>query len=139
MLTGKGSLICKAEIPSPMSDREAHVRAAKEKRAAVHDEYKKRRYMVVGDLAIKAVEQAIEAAAATENKHFHVLPRTAHASRLEWARQRFPSLSKDMSELWGAYGTLGYEGEDGDRAGKVIEAMERVMNEIGRTTGLQLE
>jgi len=122
----------------PMSDREVHIRAAKEKRAAAHDEFKRRRYTVVGDLAIKAVEQAIEAAAAMENKHFHVLPRTAHASRLEWVRQKFPSLSKDASELWGAYGTLGYEGEDGDRARKVLEAMERVMNEISRTTTLRL-
>jgi len=121
-----------------MSDEEVHIRAAKEKRAAARDEYKKRRYTVVGDLAIKAVEQAIEAAAATEDKHFHVLSRTAHASRLEWARQRFPSLSKDISELWGAYGTLGYEGEDGDRADKVLEAMERVMDEISRATSLRL-
>lgn len=121
-----------------MSDLEVHIRAAKEKRAAAHDEHRRRRYTVVGDLAIKAVEQAIEAAAATENKHFHVQPRSAHASRLEWARQKFPPLSRDISELWGAYGTLGYEGEDGNRASKALEAMERVMDEISRTTGLRL-
>jgi transposase-like protein len=38
--------------------------------------------MVVGDLAIRTVEQAIEALAALEGKHFHLLPRGAHSNRM---------------------------------------------------------
>jgi hypothetical protein len=46
------------------------------------DEFEKKRYMVVGDLAIKAVEQAIEALAALNEMHFHLHPRSAHSNRL---------------------------------------------------------
>jgi hypothetical protein len=99
---------------------------------AALDEYKKKRYMVVGDLAIKTVEQAIEALAASEGKHFHLLPRSAHSNRMHWIKERSPSLSKDVDELWGAYGALGYEGVDGERAKKAVDAMERVLDEIGR-------
>jgi len=55
-----------------MGDIRHHSRLAKEKREAAHDEYIKGRYTVVGDLAIKAVEQAIEALASLEGLHFHV-------------------------------------------------------------------
>jgi Na+-transporting methylmalonyl-CoA/oxaloacetate decarboxylase gamma subunit len=115
-----------------MSDVEIHAKAAREKRLAALDEYGKKRYMVVGDLAIKTVEQAIEALAALEGKHFHLLPRSAHSNRVRWIKERFPSLSKDVDELWGAYGALGYEGIDGERAEKAIAAMERVLDEIGK-------
>jgi hypothetical protein len=115
-----------------MSDVEIHIKAAREKRWAALDEYEKKRYMVVGDLAIKTVEQAIEALAALEGKHFHLLPRSAHSNRMRWIKERFPSLSKDVDELWGAYGALGYEGIDGERAKKAVAAMERVLDEIER-------
>ncbi|MGQ9552454.1 MAG: hypothetical protein ACUVUE_08530 [Candidatus Bathycorpusculaceae bacterium] len=122
-----------------MSDVEIHVKAASEKRAASLDEYAKKRYMVVGDLAIKTVEQAIEASAALEERHFHLHPRSAHAKRLNWIKEKFPSLSKDVNELWGAYGALGYEGINGERAKKAVEAMERVLNEIERKTHLRFK
>jgi len=113
-----------------MSDIEVHVKAVREKRLAALDEFDKKRYMVVGDLAIKAVEQAIEALAALDGVHFHLRPRSAHSGRLRWVKERFPSLSKDVDELWGAYGALGYEGIDGERAKKVVACMERVLGEF---------
>jgi hypothetical protein len=113
-----------------MSDAELHIKAAREKRLAALEEFDKRRYMVVGDLAIKAVEQAIEALAALEGLHFHMHPRSAHSRRLRWVKEKFPSLSKDVDELWGAYGALGYEGIDGERAKIVVECMERVLGEF---------
>jgi len=122
-----------------MSDVDIHVKAAREKRMAALEEFDKRRYMVVGDLAIKTVEQAIEASAALEGKHFHLHPRSAHSNRLRWIKEKLPSLSKDTDELWGAYGALGYEGIDGERAKKVIDAMERVLDEIERETGIRFE
>jgi hypothetical protein len=123
----------------PMSDVEIHVKAACEKRLATLEEFEKRRYMVVGDLAIKTVEQAIEAAAALEGKHFHLQPRSAHSNRLRWIKEKFPSLSKDVDELWGAYGALGYAGVNGERARKVIDAMERVLGEIERETRIRFK
>ncbi len=122
-----------------MSDVEIHVKAAHEKRLATVEEFDKKRYMVVGDLAIKTVEQAIEASAALEGKHFHLHPRSAHSYRRRWIKERFPSLSKDVDELWGAYGALGYEGIDGERAEKVIDAMERVLDEIERGTHIRFK
>lgn len=122
-----------------MSDVEIHVKAAREKRLATLEEFDKGRYMVVGDLAIKTVEQAIEASAASEGRHFHLLPRSAHSNRMRWIKEKFPSLSKDVDELWGAYGALGYEGVNGERARKVVDAMERVLGEIGRETRLRFK
>jgi hypothetical protein len=46
-----------------MGDLEHHRRLAKDKRDAAIEEYDKGRWTVVGDLTIKAVEQAIEALA----------------------------------------------------------------------------
>jgi len=121
------------------SDVELHVRAAREKRVAALDEFEKGRFMVVGDLAIKAVEQAIEALAALEGLHFHLNPRSAHALRLRWVKERFPQLSGDVDELWGAYGALGYEGIDGERARRVIDCMERVLDEFERGSNLKFK
>jgi hypothetical protein len=122
-----------------MSDIEAHTKAAREKRLAALDEYEKKRYMVVGDLAIKTVEQAIEAIAASEGEHFHSLPRSAHSNRIRWIKKKLPSTSKDIDELWGAYGALGYEGINGERARRAIAAMERVLNEIERKTHIRFK
>ena len=122
-----------------INDIEFHIRAAQEKRLAALDEYEKKRNSVVDDLAIKAVEQAIEVLAASEGKHFHVSPRTAHSNRIRWIKEKFPSLSKDLDELWGAYGALGYEGVNGERAQKAISAMERVFDEIERAAKVKLK
>ena len=122
-----------------MSDVEVHIKAAREKRLAALDEYEKKRYMVVGDLAIKTVEQAIEALAALEDEHFHAFPRSAHSNSMHWIKKKLPSLSKDTDELWGAYGALGYEGINGERAKRAIAAMERVLHEIERNTNIRFE
>lgn len=111
----------------------------KEKAAAAKDELKQKRYSAVGDLAIKAVEQAIEAVASLKDIHFHNEPRRAHSERLRWAKQEFTGISADLDELWGAYGALGYEGVNGQRARKAIEAMERVIRRIARDSKLDLE
>ena len=120
-------------------DLKFHLKAAQEKRLAALDEYAKKSNSVVGDLAIKAVEQAIEVLAASEGKHFHTNPRSAHSNRTRWIKEKFPSLSKDIDELWGAYGALGYEGVNGERAEKAISAMERIFNEIERATKVGLK
>ncbi len=120
-------------------DLKFHLKAAKEKRLAALDEFEKKRNSVVGDLAIKAVEQAIEVLAASEGKHFHTTPRSAHRNRILWIKEKLPSVSKDLDELWGAYGALGYEGINGERAEKAISAMERVFDEIERAAKVTLK
>ena len=99
-----------------MADADHHSKIAREKRKGALDEFEKHRYTNVGDLALKAVEQAIEAAASLEGKHFHLSPRTAHAERTKWMKSIFPALSAELDNLWGSYGVLGYDGLDGRRA-----------------------
>jgi len=120
-----------------MGDPKHHSRIAQEKREAALDEFVRGRYTVVGDLAVKAVEQAIEAAAASEGIHFHINPRTAHAERTRWAKQRFPDIGVDLDLVWGAYGDLGYNGLDGRRARDAVEAMERIVYGIERGAGVR--
>ena len=76
--------------------------------------------------------------ASKEGKRFHAGPRTAHAKRTRWAKESFPSLSKDLDVLWSAYGDLGYVGLNGRRARDTLEAMERIPDEIERRTGVKL-
>jgi hypothetical protein len=122
-----------------MGDSVHHSRIAKEKRGAALDEYEKGRYSVVGDLTIKAVEQAIEAAASQQGIHFHLNPKTAHAERTKWAKQNFPEIAADLDMVWGAYGDLGYDGLDGKRALEAVEAMERIINEVENKTGIKFK
>ncbi len=122
-----------------MGSLEHHRRLSKEKKDASFEEYEKKRYTVVGDLAIKAVEQAIEALASLDGLHFHISPRSAHANRISWVKRKFPELSGHVDMLWGAYGMLGYEGVDGERAGKVLEAMEAILNGFEEKTGVRFK
>jgi len=49
-----------------MGDFEKHLSIAREKLSSLKEAYQKRRYTVVGDLAIKVVEQLVEADTARE-------------------------------------------------------------------------
>lgn len=120
-----------------MGDLTHHSRLAKEKREAALDEFKKRRYTVVGDLTLKAVEQAIEAVASQLGMHFHLTPRTAHAERVRWAKKNFPEIAADLDVVWGTYGDLGYDGLNGNRARDAVEAMERIMDGIEKRTEIR--
>ncbi|MFQ5758969.1 MAG: hypothetical protein ACE5IF_04775 [Candidatus Bathyarchaeia archaeon] len=129
-------LIIRTDLKA-MGDETHHSRLAKEKREAALDEFSKGRYTVVGDMALKAVEQAIEAVASREGEHFHLSPRTAHALRVKWAKENFPQISTDLDVVWSAYGDLGYDGLDGNRAREAVEAMERIIGEIERRSGIR--
>jgi hypothetical protein len=52
-------------------------------------------YTVVGDSAIKCVEQAIEALASIESLHFHINPRSAYANNITWIKKSFDNF-QDM-------------------------------------------
>jgi len=121
-----------------MDDSAFHIRLAKEKRGGALREFSFGAYSNSADLALKAVEQAIESVAAKTNIHFHVRPRTAHMERRNWVRENLPEVLDYLSVLWDAYGRLGYGGTDGDRARKAIEAMEKALNEISKGFGIEL-
>jgi len=121
-----------------MGDPAHHARMAREKREGALQEYQSGRFTNVGDLAFRAVEQAIEVAASLEGVHFHSRPRTAHAERDRWARDVFPGIALDLNVLRGAYGDLGYDGLNGRRAREALEAMERILGEIEKRSGVRL-
>jgi hypothetical protein len=120
-----------------MDDSKFHLTLAKEKRDGALREFSSGAYSNTADLALKAVEQAIEAAAAKHDLHFHTEPRTAHVKRREWISGNIPSVLEHLKIVWDAYGRLGYGGTDGERAKKAVEAMERAMDEIGKAAGIQ--
>lgn len=120
-----------------MDDSEFHIRLALEKKKGALREFSAGAYSNTADLALKAVEQAVEAIAAKQNLHFHVHPRTAHARRMRWVRENFPQVLDYLRILWDAYGRLGYGGVDGERAKKALEAMESALNELGETVGIE--
>lgn len=109
---------------------------AKEKKEGALNEFNAGRYSNVANLALKAAEQAIEAAASRRGLHFHTRPRTAHVERFRWLEEEAPSAASSMRVLWDAYGRLGYGGEDGERARKALEAMEAVLHEVERAFGI---
>lgn len=109
-----------------MGDTKHHLKIAREKRIGASQEFKSGRHSNVADLALKAVEQAIEAEAARDGMHFHLRPRTAHSERRDWLKSKYPTLSIHFEALWSAYGDLGYDGLNGKRAKEAIEAMEAI-------------
>lgn len=99
-----------------MGDFNKHIRLVKEKSRNMEKAYKSKDYTVVGDLAIKVIEQAIEADASLDDQHLG-----DHKPRFGWAKRVLPEkLFWKMRKVWFAYGDLGYEGENGGRAKRAV-------------------
>lgn len=120
-----------------MDDSDFHIRLALEKKEGALREFSAGAYSNTSDLALKAVDQAVEVAAAKQNLHFHVHPRTAHARRMRWVGENFPQVLDYLKILWDAYGRLGYGGVDGERAKRALEAMETALNGLGEAAGIE--
>ena len=110
-----------------MGDVEHHWRMALENREGAKSEFDAGRYTNVGLLAIRSLEQAVEACAAGEGLHFHETPGRAHRMRGEWLRARFPELSESWDTLWMIYGALGYGGVDGERASEALRVLDEAL------------
>lgn len=120
-----------------MGAYEKHFTIAKEKMASVLEAFAEKRYTVVGDLATKVVEQLVEADAAQNGLHFGT-----HKDRHEYSNASFPKrINKAMRKVWFAYGDLGYDGTNGNRADAVMRDMgviveffeDRLNEEISQT------
>jgi len=113
-----------------MSDTDLHARIVSENFKGSLEELKNRRFSNVGLLALRALEQMIEACAAKEGLHFHDLPRMAHKNRRNWLKAHHPDLLELWDELWGIYGALGYGGLDGERAQRALTVLKRCLTEL---------
>jgi len=118
-----------------MGKSEEHAKLAEENLSGAKDEFEKGRYANVGLLALRALEQIIEACVAREAVHFHEHPRTAHRNRRTWLQAHHPDLTKGWDILWSIYGALGYGGVDGGRAKEALRVLDRVIKELRRREG----
>lgn len=112
-----------------------HTRLMEEIWESVRREYEDRRFSTVGLLAIKALEQAIEACVAKEGLHFHDEPKMAHLNRRKWLSERHPDLAGTWDDLWSAYGTLGYGGVNGRVAKRALNSLDRALTELRKEIG----
>ena len=140
-----------------MGDEKYHAKLAKEKRKRALNELANRRYTTVGVLALRAVEEAVDAYASRKKLHFHANPKTAHVKRSKWLKKEFPELAKPFNTLRGTYKyfrsprhLLGYERvpiylawwwrfpspEHGRRAANAAEAMEKILDVLQKETGI---
>ncbi len=110
-----------------MGSPEHHWKLAVENRDGAESELRAGRYSNVGLLAVKSLEQAVEACAAREELHFHEEPLTAHSRRRKWLSSNFPELTKNWDILWSVYATLGYGGSDGEKARVALRALDRAL------------
>ncbi len=118
-----------------MGDFEKHLSIAREKLSALVESYEKGRHTVVGDLAIKILEQLIEADAARANRHFG-----SHQDRQLYSKSNFPSeVLEATRRIWFAYGDLGYDGINGGRAREIVENLNRILEFFGGRFGEKIE
>lgn len=108
-------------------DMERHIQLAKEKLQSTVEAYQKERYSVVGDEAIKVVEEAIEAHAAKLGDHLR-----DHAPRFEFFRKYYgPEKHAKLQSLFNAYTSLGYEGWGGkEKAEWTVRTMFELLEAI---------
>jgi len=106
-----------------MGNFQKHFELAKEKFKATITAYHNKQSTVVGDLGTKVVEQLVEADAARKGEHFG-----DHQSRHEYSNENFPGeINKAMRKIWFAYGDLGYDGINGERAKAVTDNLKIII------------
>ena len=118
-----------------MGSFEKHLSLVREKLSTLKEAYQKRRYTIVGDLGIKVVEQLVEADAAKNNRYFGT-----HSDRHEYSNKNFPvDISRAMRRIWFAYGDLGYDGTNGERAKSVMQNLRVILDFFEKRFSEQIE
>jgi len=117
-----------------MGDFQKHLELAKEKLRATIAAYNSKQSTVVGDLGTKVVEQLVETDAARSEEHFG-----DHKSRHEYSNKNFPAeINKAMRKIWFAYGDLGYDGINGNRAKTVIDNLRIIIEFFEKRFGEEI-
>lgn len=115
-----------------MSDTARHKNITEENLKGALDEFRNKRFINVGLLSLRALEQMIEACASKEGLHFHEHQRTAHKNRRNWLKTHHPALLEAWDQLWGIYGALGYGGLNGERAKQALVILKECLTELSR-------
>ena len=117
-----------------MGDASKHIEIAKEKLQGTITAYNNKQNTIVGDLAIKVIEQLVEADAFSQGKHFG-----DHPSRHNFSNKNYPKEINDaMRKVWFAYGDLGYDGVNGKEAKIVMENLKKVAKFFEKRFNLKL-
>lgn len=108
-----------------MGNFDKHRDLLNEKMNQAYDAFEKQNFSVVGDLALKAIEQAIEADAARQ-----VIPQDLgdHRPRFNYLRKISSIITEKFRKLFWIYGDLGYDGKDGINARKAINLMNEILD-----------
>ncbi|NQT22528.1 MAG: hypothetical protein HQ579_03715 [Candidatus Omnitrophica bacterium] len=118
-----------------MGDFDKHIKIAKEKLRVTKESFVKKDHTVVGDLATKVGEQLIEAGIARKGGHFG-----DHKSRHDYSNKEYPRyINEAMRRIWFAYGNLGYDGANGNRAKKVMENLEIIIKFFEERFGVKID
>lgn len=118
-----------------MGDFEKHIALAKEKLRVTKEAYTNKNNTVVGDLAVKVIEQLVEADAARKGGHFG-----DHKARHDYSNKEFPQeINTAMRKIWFAYGDLGYDGINGKRARIVMQNLEAVIKFFEERFGKKIQ
>jgi len=117
-----------------MGNFQKHFELAKEKFKTTITAYRNKQSTVVGDLGTKVVEQLVEADAARKGEHFG-----DHQSRHEYSNENFPDeINKAMRKIWFAYGDLGYDGINGERAKAAIDNLKIIIEFFEKRFGVKI-
>jgi hypothetical protein len=115
-----------------MPSYKEHFKIMQEKKEKCYQSYNQEIFSVVGDLAIKVVEQAIEADAAKNFKR-HL---GGHRERINYAEQHISKqAAKNIKELFSIYSRLGYDGRNGIRAKRAVALVSSILKTLERRWG----
>jgi hypothetical protein len=118
-----------------MGNFEKHINIAKEKLRVTKESFAKKDNTVVGDLATKVVEQLVEADMARKGEHSG-----DHKSRHDYSNKEYPGhINEVMRRIWFAYGNLGYDGANGNRAKKVMENLGIIVKFFEERFGVRID
>jgi hypothetical protein len=118
-----------------MGDFEKHIKLAKEKLKVTKEAFAGKENTVVGDLAVKVVEQLVEADIARKGEHFG-----DHKSRHDYSNKEYPQkINEAMRRIWFAYGDLGYDGVNGKRAKIVMDNLKVVITFFKERFGVKID
>lgn len=106
-----------------MSNYAKHMTMVREKLGAVINAYQNKLNSVIGDEAIKVVEQLVEADVARQDVHMY-----KHIDRHQHINKEYPvDIQSATKKVWYAYKDLGYDGLNGNKAKFVVQNLKKIL------------